>query len=149
MNYYEFSNILSTLKEKSSKLLELERDATVDDSEIKKYEEFFDLRFPESYEAFLKNYGGGYLGYTLVYSLDNNGIFNIKNRVSSKMINDLHMLPVIDLETGDLIGFEVNEKKCTEDLVFWNHETGIKRRLHKDFFETLVSLGVNNDLEIE
>ena len=149
MNYYDFNNILLTLREKNSKLLELERDAVVDDLEIKKYEMFFDLKFPKSYADFLKGYGGGYLGYTVVYSLDRSGLFNIKDYVSLKQIKDMQMLPVIDLETGDYIGFEVYGNECTEKLAFWSHESKVKKTLHKDFFEMLVSLGIHNNLDID
>ena len=44
------------------------------------------------------------------------------------------MLPVIDLETGDYIGFDIEKNTCTENLVIWKHEE--KNKIALDLAKT-------------
>ena len=90
------------------------------------------------------NFGGGYFGYIVVYSLEKGGMFYLQDYVSLSSIEEFGMLPVTDLETGDYIGFDIENNMCTENLVIWLHEEMKKEKLNIDFYELLISMGLNN-----
>jgi len=141
MNYFEFKNILDSIKEEKPILFQLDQDAIVLDETINKSEQYYGVKFPDSYRIFLKELGGGYIGFIVVYSLDENGMFNLQDQITVDFVNSHGMLPVIDLETGDYIGFDIEDGICKEKMVIWLHEENEIRDLDDDFFEILLKKG--------
>lgn len=144
MNYNEFICKVDEIKERNPILFQLEHDKTVGEAVITKYEQYYNLTFPVSYKRIMQEIGGGFFGYVIIFSLDEGGMFNLKDNVSLKMIQETGMLPVIDLETGDYIGFDIVEKRCTEDVVLWLHEEKAKKRMDISFYEVLIEKGLQN-----
>lgn len=129
MNYNEFMAVISEIKAQNPMLFDLGADKPVDEETISKYEKEYGLSFPEEYKTFLKKVGGGYFGYTVIYSFDGNGQFCIKQYVSKEMINELQMIPIIDFETGDYAGFDMRNGILTDELVIWLHDERRKKGL--------------------
>ena len=71
MNYIEFKTIIDSIKKEKPVLFQLSKDKTVLDETVDKSEEYYGVKFPDSYRVFLKELGGGYLGFLLIFSLDN------------------------------------------------------------------------------
>lgn len=95
MDRISFQNKIRKMIEKPSRLLALESDAKV-------------IILPDSYKDFVSQYGGGYFGFIVVYSCDCNGMFYIKDNVLKEWVKEKSFLPVVDLETGDFLGFEID-----------------------------------------
>ena len=135
MKYIDFIKEIELIKKMKPLLFQLEHDDVANEVDIKESEKYYGISFSESYKRFLMNFGGGYFGYIVVYSLKKGG-----------MIEEFGMLPVIDLETGDYIGFDIEKNMCTENLVIWKHEEKNKIDLDVDFYELLINMGLKNQL---
>lgn len=145
MTYSELIMEIETLKEKKPILFELERDKTVDEAIISDFEEYYRISFPDTYKKILKEIGGGYFGFIAMYSLDSEGEFYIKDYVSKQMIRETNMLPIIDLQTGDYIGFEIVDNECVEDIVIWDHDDRNKTKLKGNLYDIMVKLGLYDE----
>lgn len=144
MNYIDFIKEIELIKKMKPLLFQLEHDDVANEVDIKESEKYYGISFPESYKKFLMNFGGGYFGYIVVYSLEKGGMFYLQDYVSLSMIEEFGILPVIDLETGDYIGFDIEKNMCTENLVIWKHEEKNKIDLDVDYYELLINMGLKN-----
>lgn len=144
MNYADLKKEVEQTKKNNSLLFQLEHDNVVSEFDISESEKYYGILLPDSYKSVLMNFGGGYFGYIVMYSLDENGGFYLKDYVSISMIKEFGMFPIIDLETGDYIGFEIKNNKCTENLFIWKHEERNKVKLKVDFYELLINMGLKN-----
>ena len=142
MNISEFMGIVSEVKENKPILFGLESDEAASDNEVEQIEEYYGVELPESYKEFLKEFGGGYFGYTVVYSCDCNSRFYLVNNVLKEWIDTYNFFPVIDFETGDLCGFKINGNKCGEYMCIFNHdEQQVIEETEDDLFQALVKYG--------
>lgn len=146
MKYNDFIKEIELIKKMKPLLFQLEHDDVANEVDIKESEKYYGISFSESYKRFLMNFGGGYFGYIVVYSLEKGGMFYLQDYVSLSMIEEFGILPVIDLETGDYIGFDIEKNMCTENLVIWKHEEKNKIDLDVDFYELLINMGLKNQL---
>ena len=48
------------------------------------------------------------------------------------------------METGDFIGYNISDNKCTEELIFWLHEEKEKINIKFNFYELLILKGLKN-----
>lgn len=145
MDFEEFCHLIKEYKQRYPKLFELEADKTVDDHCISVVEKEYGLSFPDSYKNILKHIGGGYFGYIVIFSLDRNGLHDLTKHVSSQMIRERSILPVVNLETGDYIGYEIKDNVCTENLLLWNHDGDIKNYIEKNIYEVIITCGLKNE----
>lgn len=145
MTFEEFYKSVENYKRLRPVIFKLEHDKSVGDQQIFDAEKEYGIVFPDSYKCLLKSIGGGYFGYTVMYSLDDEGFFNIRNHVTPSMVNEIKMLPVIDFETGDLLGYDINNNTCTERIVIWLHEEHKKKELDMDIYEALIAYGMKNN----
>lgn len=141
MNYIEFKTIIDSIKKDKPVLFQLSKDKTVLDETVDKSEEYYGIKFPDSYRVFLKELGGGYLGFLLIFSLDKDGMFYLQDHISVDFVDEAGMLPVIDLETGDYIGYKIEDGICKEKMVIWLHEEREIRDLKKGFYEIVLERG--------
>lgn len=95
-----FDNKVKEMVEKKPVLFSLHSDNMASTAMIKDVEEYYNIILPDSYKEYLKQYGGGYFGFIIVYSCDCNGMFYIKNKVAKELALENAFLPIIDLETG-------------------------------------------------
>lgn len=147
MDYNDFMREINLIKRERPGLFELERDAIVSDDVVDTIEQFYGITFADSYRKVMKNIGGGYFGFIVIYSLDANGLFYLKSNVTKGMIESMQMLPVIDLETGDYIGYEINDGQCTERLFVWDHDENRKIEIQDDFYSVLINRGLKNIID--
>ena len=112
MEFLDFVNIVTELKEKKPTLFGLCGDNISTYEKIEEAERYFGIKFPESYKDFLKKYGGGYFAYTVVYSCDPGSGFYLVDNVSKEWVYENDFFPVIDFETGDLGGFRITDHSC-------------------------------------
>jgi len=144
MTFVEFNTEVEKYKTENAILFQLDSDCIVGEDDINSCEKHYGIELPESYKQLLKKYGGGYFGYAVFYSLDKEGSFCLYDYISDDEIKEYNMLPVIDLETGDYIGFNIENNKCTEDMYLWMHEEKKRKRIMEDFFEVLIDVGIKN-----
>lgn len=138
-----FDNKVRDIAEKRPRLFALHSDNMASTAMIKDVEEYYNLKFPDSYKEYLKQYGGGYFGYIIVYSCDYNGMFYIKNNVAKELVLERAFLPIIDLETGDFIGFKIVGGKCQNTVAMFLHEENELQDLRIDFYDALLEYGLS------
>ena len=138
-----FDNKVKEMVEKKPGLFSLHSDNMASTAMIKDVEEYYNIILPDSYKEYLKQYGGGYFGFIIVYSCDCNGMFYIKNKVAKESALENAFLPIIDLETGDLIGFKILGGKCQNTVALYLHEENKLQDLGMDFYDVLLRYGLN------
>ena len=143
MVFKEFVELVEKRKRKDPVLFELDRDKIPSDADIDQMEDYYCLKFPESYMAFLKKYGGGYFAYTVVYSCDADSTFYLLKNVEKEWVDTYGLFPVIDLETGDLGVFKVDDRVCEDQVYIFVHSEE-NARLHGGcgFLQALVEHGL-------
>lgn len=141
MNIKEFSDLTKDVKKQNPRWFGLESDSIPTVQMLESTEKYYYIKFPITYIEFLLQYGGGYFAFTVVYSMDEQSEFSIKNNVKLEFVKENNFLPVIDLETGDVIGFRICNGICDEKVSIYNHEEEIITDLNLDFFEVLVRYG--------
>ena len=82
MDFNVFMREINLIKRERPGLFELERDAIVSDDVVDTFEQFYGIKFADSYRKVMKNIGGGYFGFIVIYSLDANGLFYLKSNES-------------------------------------------------------------------
>lgn len=137
-----FQNKVNEIAEKESKLFALESDSKVTDKIIESIEDYYEVKLPKAYKNFIKQYGGGYFGFVIVYSCDINGMFYIKDNVVKEWVLEKEFLPVVDFETGDFIGFQVKEGVCQSTATMYLHEENELHEMDIDFYEALLKYGL-------
>lgn len=141
MDFQTFNKIIKRVKAKEPLLFELEHDDIPAMETIINFQKQHKIILPEKYIQFLLSFGGGYFGYANIYSLDENSYFFIFNH-NPAIIKDL--LFIADNECGDYYAFRVQDNKCSEEIVFYDHEdNSIKDTDFSDVLEYLVKTGLN------
>ena len=110
MEIDEFDSKVSTITARHPQLLALERDRKATEEMMDRVEAYYQMRLPEAYRAFVQRYGGGYFGAVLVFSCDAAGAFYLPDHAGKEWVTRQAILPVIDLETGDYLGFPI--RRC-------------------------------------
>lgn len=142
MGDYGFQDIVRDAEEKNPIIFALESDAKAETREIEDVEKYYEVILPDAYKDFVNKYGGGYFGFIVVYSCDCNGAFYMKKNVSKEWVLEKSFLPVVDLETGDSIGFEIKNGICQDRMVLYSHEEGELHKIEMDFYEVLLKYGL-------
>ena len=142
MEKHNFQNIIREVAEKNPIIFALEPDARAEAQRIDDVEKYYEVTLPDSYKDFASQYGGGYFGFIVVYSCDCNGAFYIKKNVLKEWVLEKSFLPVVDLETGDFIGFEIKDGICQNMVALYSHEEGDVRKMEVDFYEALLIYGL-------
>lgn len=123
MNFEEFKVLVEDTKKRHPVWFGLPPDSPATEEQIQAAEGEIHAAFPEQYRQFLKEYGGGYFGFTVVYSLQYDSDWNIISiNEHNKIIRGDYIL-VSENGVGDFYGFRVEKRKCEEALYFFDHET--------------------------
>ena len=144
MLFNEVCDTVENARRQRPVLFGLPSDESPADETIAETEAFLQIALPESYKAFLKQYGGGCFGFTLVYSCDPHSRHSLTKNVAPEWIRSHGFLPVVDFETGDLGGFLVEHGVCTETVGIYDHEANAVTQGNSDFFTFLVRHGLHN-----
>ena len=141
MDFQTFNKIIKRVKAKEPLLFELEHDDIPAMETIINFQKQHKIILPEKYIQFLLSFGGGYFGYANIYSLDKNSSFFIFNHNPAIIKN---LLFIADNECGDYYAFRVQDNKCSEEIVFYDHEdNSIKDTDFSNVLEYLVKTGLN------
>jgi hypothetical protein len=141
VDFQTFNEVIKKVKTKKPSLFELEHDNIPEMENIINFQKQHKIILPEKYIQFLLSFGGGYFGYANIYSLDKNSSFFIFNHNPAIIKN---LLFIADNECGDYYAFRVQGDKCSEEIVFYDHEDNtIKDTDFSDVLEYLVKIGLN------
>ena len=144
MVFNEFCETVEKARRQRPVLFGLPSDSIPSDEAIAQTEALLQIALPESYKAFLKQYGGGCFGFALVYSCDPHSRHSLTKNVTPEWIQTHAFLPAVDFETGDLGGFLVEHGVCTETVGIYDHEANAVTQGNSDFFTFLVRHGLHN-----
>lgn len=140
MEFTTFSEIVNKTKIKIPTLFGLEHDVIPSVDDISKFEEQNHIQLTEKYKQFLLKYGGGFFGYTNLYSLDKNSDFYLLNYNDIPIRNILY---IADNGCGDNYALKIVETKCQNTIIFYEHDTGLLYDTKfSDIFEYLVKVGL-------
>lgn len=145
MDKQDFKNVVREMMDEKPKLFALESDNKASIEMIEIVEEYYGIKLPDSYKDFVNEYGGGYFGFIVVYSCDCNGMFYIKDNVLKEWVLERAFLPVIDFETGDLLGFEIENGVCRNKVSLYLHEENELHMLEMDFYDALLEHGLKGN----
>ncbi|MBW8829977.1 MAG: SMI1/KNR4 family protein [Burkholderiales bacterium] len=116
--------------------------------EIESAEKALGLRLHETYRAFLRNFGGGYFGFTNVFSVVPGSEWNVVDRQTKHEI-PRDFLSVSDDETGGLYGFRVNSDRMCAPEIYYLYLSGAEEQLERKFdslFDFVVATGLKRPL---
>ena len=143
MEIDEFDSKVSAITARRPQLLALERDRKATEEMVDCVEAYYhQMRLPESYKAFVQRYGGGYFGAVLVFSCDAAGAFYLPDHAGKEWVTQHAFLPIIDLETGDYLGFPIREGSVEDTIAWYDHEENAWRETDRDFLELLLEQGM-------
>ena len=141
MDFKVFKEVVKKVQIKTPFLFELGHDNIPTAEDIIAFQKQHKILFPEKYIQFLSNFGGGYFGYTNIYSLDRDSHFFVFNHNPS-ILEDL--LFIADNGCGDSYAFRIQNSRCSEEIVFYDHENGtVQNTDFSDVLEYLVKIGLN------
>jgi len=145
MNRKEFSSIVQDLKKTRPIWFGLESDPEGTDSEISEVEKELLIRLPKEYKEFVQDFGGGYFGFTNVFSVNNQSEWYIVELNRQTGLLGSHSLLIIsDNQTGDYFGFNVENGVCSSNIMFYDHETNqIEKTDYNNLYEYLLKVGLN------
>ncbi len=123
-----------------SNIVWLGHDKILSIEEVKKFEKTLSVELSPKYKKFLLSFGGGYFGFANIYSLDKESDFYLLN------YNDIPVdkyLRIADNGCGDYYILQIDNKKCLEELFFYDHETNsVSNTEYSDIFEYLTQEGL-------
>lgn len=139
-----FNMKVKEVAEKKPKLFAIDSDDIACVEKIAVVENYYNIKLPCSYKEFVQQYGGGYFGFIIVFSCDCNGMFYIIDKISVEWVKKKSFLPVIDLETGDYIGFKIIDGICQSVVSLYSHEEDSFQDIGMDFYEILIKYGLKS-----
>lgn len=144
MNLVDFKAIVEEKRKLNPFWFEDEADALAAEDDIAGTEKQLGFSLPEKYKEFLRDFGGGYLAFTNIFSVDTGGEWFVfdKNEEAKSYLPD-NFLAISDDETGGLYGYVVTEGKCSEAIYYWDHgSSSIVGKMYEDIFEYIVTVGL-------
>jgi hypothetical protein len=101
-------------------------DRPATESELEQAERAISVKLPDSYRAFLREFGGGSYGLITVFSADPTSEWFLGARVmQARAYLPTHLLPFSDDFAGGLYVFETAEGKASEAVCYWNRDGGL------------------------
>lgn len=147
MDFIMFADRVEGVKRTNKILFGLPHDTIASDEELSAVQSCLQVTFPKDYADFLQAYGGGYFGYTVVYSCDPDSWFYLPNHVTSQWVHAHDFLPIVDFETGDLGGFRVKDNVCGNVVSIFDHEKNcVPEDGGMDFFSFLLRHGLSMEI---
>lgn len=140
MEFAEFTAVVETARKENPILFSLGHDAIPAPEAAAEFERQNRIKLPEKYVQFLLAYGGGYFGFSNVYSLDETSDFYLlkHNKMPLESI-----FRVGDNGWGDYYAFRVDGGTCSEELYFQDHEAGkVSGTGYGDILECLIKVGL-------
>lgn len=121
MTFSEFSDLVTELKTARPIWFSLESDPPATEEELSTAEFQLGVKLPDAFRQFAKMFGGGFFAFGNVFSVRSDSEWSI---VSRNQHSDLtQFLAVSDNGVGDEYGFRVENGKCRDEVVSYDHET--------------------------
>ena len=140
MIYEDFVEIVKKTKKRKPILFELESDKKFSLNEIAIFERENHIFLTEEYKKIISVFGGGYFGFSNIYSLDSESDFYILNNQRDVPKN---YLAIADNGCGDYYVIRTENGYCQKGIFFYEHETQqIENTEFMDIFEFLVAVGL-------
>lgn len=147
MRFTEFCELVNDLKKKHPIWFELSSKYLPNDTDLYNIEQYYNVTLPDDYKSFLKNYGGGYFGFSQVFSFDTTDKLYIMCNNSIEFVKENKFISIADLGTGDLVGYKIQNKVCSNELYFWNHESkNLEKSHYKNFLDFILKEGLKINL---
>lgn len=141
MDFETFRETVRKAKREQPLLFELQRNNIPTMKDVIVFQEQYQIILPEKYIWVLLNLGGGYFGYTNIYSLDKDSYFFIFNHNPARAAD---LLFIADNGCGDYYAFRMEGNKCNEEIVFYDHESNtVQDTSFSDVLEYLVKIGLH------
>ncbi len=150
MEFLAFKKLVELKKSENPTIFEINSCEVVGDKEILDFENMLEVKLPNAYIEFLKNFGAGYFLFTNVYSVVKTSEWNVFDEDNLP----IEFLCFSDNGCGDLYGFLVVDNVCTDEVYIVDHESFcpeggsweyIKTEFN-DMFEYLVVHGLRERL---
>lgn len=142
MDFERFQRYVEMVRRDKPFLFELDSEEPATPEEIVNAESSLGCKLPEEYSRFVKIFGGGYFGFTNVFS-PKRGFWSIVDR-NYELPKDFRFVAFSDNGVGDLYGFRVIDSICESSIVLFDHETSeIESTEFTNLFEYLVSVGLH------
>lgn len=117
----------------------LDSDSRVKKEDIESIEEDIGCRLPLNYIDFCLSLGGGYFGFTIIHSMDDNGkwyIGDIVKKFNYYLDNDY--IPFSDDQTGGFYCFKVDQGVALNKVYYIDSDGSISETEYEDFFDYVI-----------
>lgn len=139
----DFKKIIDQKKKENPFWFEDTPDNLATDNNIQIIEDDLEALLPDSYKGFIKEYGGGYFGFTNIFSADQNGDWYIVDKnINAQFYLPQNFIAISDDETGGLYGYVVVDGKCKEEVYYWDGHEDTLSKAYDNVFDYLVKVGV-------
>ncbi len=142
MEYVAFEEFVEKVKKEKPILFELDHDEIPDEKSLKMFQKENNIKLPRKYCDFLMGFGGGYFGFTNVYSIDKQSDFYIMSNQSCVPDN---YLAIAGNGCGDCYVLLKNSD-CIEKIYLFEHDSGNLYEVAEDILEFLVKYGLRKEL---
>lgn len=142
MEYVVFEELVEKVKKENPILFELDHDEIPDEKSLEMFQKENNIKLPRKYCDFLMGFGGGYFGYTNIYSIDRKSEFYIMSNQSYVQNN---YLAIADNGCGDCYVLLKNSD-CIEKIYLLEHDSGKLYEVAHDILEFLVKYGLRKEL---
>ena len=143
MEFSAFNEIVDRLRKNNKVMFALSNDSIATETELVKVEDYYQINLPKDYTKFLQTYGGGYFGYTIIYSCDSCSRFYLFDNVDIDWVKEYHFFPIIDFETGDLAGYRVNGQNCEKLISLFCHDDNSITDCYVNLFDFILKHGLH------
>lgn len=142
MEYVAFEELVAKVKKENPILFELDHDEMPDEKSLEMFQIENNIKLPRKYSDFLMGFGGGYFGYTNIYSIDRKSEFYI---MSNQGYVPDNYLAIADNGCGDCYVLLKNSD-CIEKIYLLEHESGKLYEVARDILEFFVKYGLRKEL---
>lgn len=143
MNSERFAQLVEETRKRNPVWFELESDPPAETDLIEAAESHMGVQFPAEYRFFLRNYGGGYFGFSNVFSVQPGSEWNVETRNSRLEAGVVDFLAISDPGTGDYYGFRLADGASTPNVYVFDHDgRTLERTLFSDLFDYLAAVAL-------
>ncbi len=125
MEYPEFKYLVEQYKIQNSANWKIAEelgliDIPATEEEINFIEQELQVKLPKELVLVFRDYGGGIIAGTEIYSAHKNGLFILSQQVPQDILPNF--VAVAGNGCGDQYGFKVANGVCGTEVMFWDHE---------------------------
>lgn len=138
MDFEAFKRKLNEVRARNPVWFGIESDAKPSVSDILHAEACLGVKLPDDYKVFIRENGGGYFGFSNVYSLEDGSDWNIVDLNGRYADIRGDYLIFSENGSGDFYGFKVVNDTCEPYVYFYDHEiTSWQEKAYDSIFDYL------------